>query len=159
MGQGVHPNPGFFHVPENEGGNSEVNVQYNRTLFYQRIPMVCMDLPTAVKSYQFGERAKSELIISSQLSLALTGFSEAERAGGKRMLLLLLESVRSELQFAARSTGQGEFQKAITSINDAISLIESSQPEQASEKIAAAISASTTPAQNAWQVLSEHGLI
>ncbi|MCK9581743.1 MAG: hypothetical protein M0Q92_15035 [Methanoregula sp.] len=118
-----------------------------------------MDLPTAVKSYQFGERAKSELIISSQLSLALTGFSEAERAGGKRMLLLLLESVRSELQFAARSTGQGEFQKAITSINDAISLIESSQPEQASEKIAAAISASTTPAQNAWQVLSEHGLI
>jgi hypothetical protein len=121
--------------------------------------MVCMDLPTAVKSYQFGERAKSELIMTSQLCLALTGFSETERAGGKRMLLLVLESVRSELQFAVRSTGQAEFQKAITALNEAISLLESSQPEQATQKIAAAISASTTPAQEAWQVLSEHGLL
>jgi hypothetical protein len=121
--------------------------------------MVSMDLPTAIKSYQFGERAKSELIISSQLCLALTGFSEDERAGGKRMLLLVLESVRSELQFAVRSTGKNEFQKAITSLSEAISLIESSQPEQATQKIANAISASTTPAQEAWQVLSEHGFL
>jgi hypothetical protein len=75
------------------------------------------------------------------------------------MLLLVLESVRGELQFAVRSTGHNEFQKAVTSLNDAISLLESSQPEQASQKIAAAISASTTPAQEAWQVLSEHGLL
>jgi hypothetical protein len=121
--------------------------------------MVSMDLPTAIKSFQFGEKAKSELIMSSQLCLALTSFSEAERAGGKRMLLLVLESIRSELQFAVRSTGQVEFQKAITSLNDAISLLESSQPEQASQKIAAAISASTTSAQEAWQVLNEHGFI
>jgi hypothetical protein len=121
--------------------------------------MVSMDLPTAVKSYQFGERAKSELIMSSQLCLALTGFAEGERAGGKRMLLLVMESVRAELQFAVRSTGQNEFQKAINSLNEAISLLESSQPEQATQKIAAAISASTTPAQEAWQVLSEHGIL
>ncbi|PKL65581.1 MAG: hypothetical protein CVV32_03745 [Methanomicrobiales archaeon HGW-Methanomicrobiales-3] len=118
-----------------------------------------MDLKTAVKSYQFGERAKSELIVSSQLCLALTGFAEGEKAGGKRMLLLLLESVRSELQFAQNSTGQNEFGNAVTSLNDAISLLEGNQPEQASQKIAAAISASTTPAQNAWQVLSEHGFL
>jgi hypothetical protein len=118
-----------------------------------------MDLPTAVKSYQFGERAKSELIVSSQLCLALTGFSEQEKPGGKRMLLLLLESVRSELQFAYRSTGEAEFNRAITALNDAISLLEGSQPEQASQKIAQAISAATTPAANAWQVLSGHGLL
>jgi hypothetical protein len=121
--------------------------------------MVSMDLPTAIKSYQFGERAKSELIMSSQLCLALTGFPEGERAGGKRMLLLVLEQVRSELMFAVRSTGQAEFQKAITSLNDAISLLESNQPEQASQKIAAAISASTTPAQEAFEILNEHGFI
>jgi hypothetical protein len=118
-----------------------------------------MDLKTAVMSYQFGERAKSELIVSSQLCLALTGFPEGEKAGGKRMLLLLLESVRSELQYAATSTGQGDFSKATNSLNDAISLLESGQYEQASQNIAKAISASTTPAQNAWQVLSEHGLL
>jgi hypothetical protein len=121
--------------------------------------MVSMDLPTAVKSYQFGERAKSGLIMSSQLCLALTGFAENERAGARRMLLLVLESIRAELQFAFHSTGQNEFQKAITSLNDAISLLESSQPEQATQKIAMAISASTTPAQEAWQTLSEHGLL
>jgi len=121
--------------------------------------MVSMDLGTAVKSYQFGERAKSELIITSQLCLALTGFPDNERAGGRRMLLMLMESVRSELQFAAHSTGQSEFKKAIDAVNIAISLTESNQPEQASEKIAIAISASTTPAQEAWQELEKHGIL
>jgi len=120
--------------------------------------MVSMDLGEAVKSYQFGERAKSELIICSQLCFAITGFSDSERAGGRRMLLMLMESVRTELQFAARSTGQSQFNKAINALNEAISLLESNQPEQASEKIATAISASTTPAQEAWQVLAEHGI-
>jgi hypothetical protein len=113
--------------------------------------MVSMDPATAVKSYQFGERAKSELIISSQLCLALAGFSDSERAGGKRMLLLLLESVRNELQFAVKSTGQSEFKRAIDFLSEAISLV-------ASAKIAMAISASTTPAQEAWQVLEKNGL-
>jgi len=121
--------------------------------------MVSMDLATAVKSYQFGERAKSELIMVSQLSSALTGFSAQDKNGGKRMLLMTMETVRSELQFALRSTGQNEFQKAINALNEAISLVESNQPEQAAEKIASAISASTTSAQTAWQVLSEHGLL
>ncbi len=118
-----------------------------------------MDLPTAVKSYQYGERAKSELIMISQLCLALPGFSEQERAGGKRMLLMVVEATRGELQFAVQSTGQTEFQKAVNALSEAISLIESNQPEQASQKVAVAISASTTPAQEAWQVLSEHGLL
>ena len=118
-----------------------------------------MDLATAVKSYQFGERAKSGLIMASQLCLALTGFSAQERSGGQRMLLMTMEAIRSDLQFALISTGQSEFQKATNFLNDAISLVESNQPELASEKIASAISASTTSAQEAWQVLSEHGLL
>lgn len=121
--------------------------------------MVNMDLSTAVKSYQFGERAKSELIITSQLAIALSGFPEQERAGGKRMLVALMESVRSELQFAYNSTGQQDFMRAINALSEAISLVESNQPVEASQRIAAAISASTTPAQQAWQVLSEHGLL
>jgi len=67
--------------------------------------------------------------------------------------------VRNELQFAVRSTGQSEFKKAIDLLSEAISLTESDQPEQASGKIAMAISASTTPAQEAWQVLEKNGLI
>ena len=121
--------------------------------------MGIMDLPTAVKSYQFGERAKSGLIMVSQLCLALPGFPEQERPGGKRMLLLMMDALRNETQFAVRSTGHAEFQKAVNAISEAISLLESNQPEQASQKIASAISAATTPAAEAWQVLSEHGLL
>ena len=44
--------------------------------------MVSMDLKTAVTSYQYGEKAKSELIMASQFCLALTGFSEQERSRG-----------------------------------------------------------------------------
>jgi hypothetical protein len=95
----------------------------------------------------------------SQLSLALAGFSDNERGGAKKMLLMMMESVRSELTFAEKSTGHREFTKAINSLNEAISLTESNQPEEASRKIATAISAATTPAQEAWQVLSEHGLL
>jgi hypothetical protein len=121
--------------------------------------MVSMDLKTAVRSYQFGEKAKSELIMVSQFCIALTGFSETERAGGRRMLLMQMEATRNELQFAFKSTGQTEFSKAINALSEAISLLESNQFDLASQKVAVAISASTTPAQEAWQVLSEHGLL
>jgi len=118
-----------------------------------------MDLPTAVNSFQFGERAKSELIVVSQLCVALTGFPDTQKSGGKKMLLLLMEQVRTEVAFAEKSTGLKDFGKAVNAINEAISLVESDHPEQAAEKLGMAISASTTPAQNAWQVLSEHGLL
>lgn len=121
--------------------------------------MVTKDIPTAIMSYQFGERAKSGLIIVSQLAMALADFPDQEKAGGRRMLLLMMESVRSEIQFASNSTGNVSFSKAVNALNEAISLVESNQPLQASEKLAAAISASTTPAQEAWQVLSSHGLL
>jgi hypothetical protein len=121
--------------------------------------MVSMDLPTAVKAYQFGERAKSELIIVSQLCQALTGFADTQKSGGRKMLLLLMEQVRSEILFAAHDTKDREFDRAVNALNEAISLVESNQAENAVEKLALAISASTTPAQTAWQELSDHGLL
>jgi hypothetical protein len=131
----------------------------NENYILSTATMVSMDPKTAVMNYQYGERAKSELILMSQLSIALTGFSDKERGGAKKMLLMMMESVRSELTFAQKSTGHREFTRAINFLNEAISLVESNQPEQASQKIAMAISAATTPAQEAWQVLSEHGLL
>jgi len=118
-----------------------------------------MDLKTAVKSYQFSERAKSELIICSQLVIALAGFPDPERPGAKRMLLMMLESVRSELQFAYRGTEAREFRSAMELMSEAISHLESDQFGSASLKLSESISAVTTTAQGAWQVLSEHGLI
>jgi hypothetical protein len=118
-----------------------------------------MDDKTAVKEYQFGERAKSELILVSQLLLVLAELKEKELAGGKRILLALMEGMRTELEFARRGTGAMEFQRAINHLNEAISLVESGQPGPAGLKVADAISDATTAAQEAWQVLSAHGLL
>ncbi|OPX68463.1 MAG: hypothetical protein A4E38_01778 [Methanoregulaceae archaeon PtaB.Bin108] len=118
-----------------------------------------MDLKTAVKGYQFAERAKSELIICSQLTIALAGFPEMERPGGKRMLVLILEAVRSELEFAWKGTEIADFRRSINLLSEAISMVESENYGAASIKMSESISAVTTAAQASWQVLSEHGLI
>ena len=118
-----------------------------------------MDLKTAVKAYQFAERAKSELIIISRLAIALTGFTGSERAGGKRMLIMLMESVRSELEFAANATGENGFRSAISHLNEAIGLTESMDTEGASEKIGLSVSEYTTIAARAWEVLSGQDLL
>jgi hypothetical protein len=118
-----------------------------------------MDLKTAVTSYQFAERAKSELIICSQLVTALAGFPDAEKTGARRMLIMVLDSVRAELRFAYHGTEQSEFKKAIDLMGEAISLAESDQYGSASLKLSESISMVTTAAQGAWQVLGEHGLL
>jgi hypothetical protein len=118
-----------------------------------------MDDKTAVMEYQFGERAKSELILVSQLLAVLAEMKEKELAGGKRILLALMEGIRTEIGFAHRATGAGEFQRAINHLNEAISLVESGQPGPATLRVADAISDATTAAQEAWQVLSAHGLL
>jgi len=51
-----------------------------------------MDLKTAILSYQFADRAKSELIVCSQLVAAVGSFPEKERAGGRRMLIMIMEA-------------------------------------------------------------------
>ena len=74
-----------------------------------------MDLKSAIRTYQFAERAKSELIIGSQLIMALIEFPIQEKPGGKRMLLLLLHSIR-RAEFAHGDTG-GRFRNAVNHLN------------------------------------------
>lgn len=118
-----------------------------------------MDVKAAVLNYQFAERAKSELILSSHLINALSGFSPEERPGAKKMLILFLEGIRSETGFAAKSTGEREFQKAFDTLSLAISGVEGNDAENAVLKIGETVSSVTTVAQKAWQVLSENNLI
>jgi len=118
-----------------------------------------MDLKTAIRTYQFAERAKSELIMGSHLTTALVEFPIQEKPGGKRVLLMMLEAIRTELEFAQRDTGHKEFKKAIDHLNEAISLVESMDLGSAAERIGRAISAATTAAQEAWDTLKEHGLL
>lgn len=118
-----------------------------------------MDPKTAVLNYQYGEKAKSELILASKLITGLAGFSDVEKKGGKKMVLLMLDGIRSEIVFARESTHHASFQKAVEALNVAISMVEGEKPDEAVQKVAEAISAATTVAQESWEVLAAHGIL
>jgi hypothetical protein len=118
-----------------------------------------MDLKTAIRTYQFAERAKSELIVGSQLATALIHFPLPEKPGGKRMLIMMLESIRSELEFAFGDTELTAFKTAIDRLNESIGMVESMELGAASERMSVAVSAVTTAAQEAWDTLKKHELL
>lgn len=118
-----------------------------------------MDKKGAVSAFQYGERSKSELMIASQLITVLSGLKDAERTGGRKIVLQSLEAIRMELQFAFRATNRNEFQHAIDALNIAISLVESYECDKAVVQIGAAMSQATTVAQLAWQELEKHEFI
>jgi len=55
--------------------------------------------------------------------------------------------------------GVREFRRAINLLSESISIVESDSFGAASLQISESISAVTTAAQVAWQVLAEHGLV
>jgi len=118
-----------------------------------------MESKDAVLRYQFAERAKSELIIASQLVMTLNDYKDVELAGARRMLILLMDLVRNEIEFGYRATGATEFKKSIDALNEAISLVESDSLGPASVKLGESISQATTVAQNAWGVLEGRGFL
>ena len=118
-----------------------------------------MDKKLAVSAFQYGERSKSELMIASQLVTVLSGLKDGERAGGRKIVLQCLESVRIELQFALRATNMTDFQRAIDALNLATSLVESNDCDGAVRQIGSSISAATTVAQHAWQELEKYEFI
>jgi hypothetical protein len=118
-----------------------------------------MDTKEAVKAYQFGERAKSELLLLSQLLTVVSDLKGEVRTGGKQILLTAMEIVRTETNFAFRATSLSDFQRTVDRISEAISLAESDKFYEASQPIGMAVSAATTAAQKGWQVLSDHELL
>jgi len=118
-----------------------------------------MDIRNSVIQYQYGERIKSELMLSSQLITVLFGLKDSEMAGGRKIVLQFLEGVRNDVQYALNETHNPEFNKVISPISQAISMVESNTLDPVLGQIGLAISAATTVAQNAWQELSTHGYI
>ncbi|MHC1626188.1 MAG: hypothetical protein ACXQTG_05850 [Methanoculleaceae archaeon] len=118
-----------------------------------------MSLKTAMKIYQYAERAKSELIISSKLALSLSGFEGEEKEGGKRMLKLLMDAVGADLQLAHSVTGEDGFQIAADMLDQATGMVERMELDAASHMIGNAVSEVTTIAAGAWNILESHEIL
>ena len=118
-----------------------------------------MNQKEAVTVYQLSERSKSELIAAAQVVTTLIDYKGQEKAGAKRVGVSFLELFRSNLQLANNISKDTNFSKAGSVVSEAISAIESEEYEQASAKIAEAISLATTPAQESWAFLKDNGYL
>ncbi len=118
-----------------------------------------MNAKEAVAVYQFSERSKSELIAASQIVATLYDYKDAEKAAAKRVTTNFLELFRSNLLLGFNTTKDLNFRKAADRVSEAISRIEADEFAEASQKLGDAVSLTTTPAQEAWEFLSEHEFI
>ncbi len=118
-----------------------------------------MDLRKAVLSWQYAERQKAGIISISKMLMSMPDYPKEERKGAGRMLIAMIEEFRADAQTAAAATGNAGFTKVSNALSEMISLTESSQFGLATERAGEGISAATTVAQNAWEVLSEHGVL
>jgi hypothetical protein len=116
-----------------------------------------MELADDIVRYQYAERAKSELIVLSQMLMTLSDYRDAERAGAKRMLLSFMSSFRAEIDFSYRATSLPDFRRASELLSRAISMTESDAWGPAGLKLSEAISAVTTIAQGAIEKIGSYG--
>lgn len=118
-----------------------------------------MNAKEAVAAYQFSERSKSELIAASQILATLYDYKGAERAAAKRVTTNFLELFRSNLMLGFNATKNTNFQQAADRVSEAISRLEVDEFAEATQKLGDAVSLATTPAQEAWEFLTEHGFL
>lgn len=118
-----------------------------------------MNVKEAVAEYQFSEGSKAELIAASQIVATLYDYKGAEKPAAKRVTTNFLELFRSNLMMAFNVTRNMNFKKAADRVSEAISRIEADEFAEASQKLGDAVSLATTPAQEAWEFLSEHGFL
>ncbi|WOF15631.1 hypothetical protein F1737_02480 [Methanoplanus sp. FWC-SCC4] len=118
-----------------------------------------MDSKKAVQNYIFAERAKVNMIAASQMTAVLSDFKGAEKTGAKKMIDILLNIFQSDLELGFKTTGSKEFSEAVSIIDEVKKMIENEDFSDASNQIGIAITKVTTPAQEAWQKLSENELV
>ncbi len=118
-----------------------------------------MDIRNAVLSWQYAEHLKTGIIQVSKMLMSLPDYPKEERTGGRRMLIGIIEELRADAKTASAATGIADFSKVAHSLSEMISLTESSQFGLATERAGEGVSAATTAAQGAWEVLHSHGIL
>ena len=95
------------------------------------------------------ERIKSELIIGSKMLVALKSFKDDEFVGALKMLEQYFQALSTEVGIALNSTKDLRFKEIL----DLISNLNFADYNNSMEKIAKAVSITTTCANEAFQTL------
>lgn len=109
--------------------------------------------------YQFAERIKSALIISSKMLMVLETLKEHEFEGGKKVMSAFFDALSIETGLALNATGMNEFELVEDEVNQIRRRIEERDFEEARATLGAAVSHATTACERTMRALMEKGLI
>lgn len=108
-----------------------------------------------VSLLKHSERIKSELIVASKLLAALDEFQDQELEGALKMLENYFHALESEIGIALNSTRDLRFGEVL----DLVSSVNPADYDASMDKIARAVSITTTIANEAYQSLFGSGRI
>jgi len=111
----------------------------------------------AVVALTQAEKIKAGIIWISQVIEWFLCLPENERMGAEKMLRALVHMVYQEIQLARRSAGDLDWSAVEKHAHKAIVMINSGVPGEGTYHFTRALSSTTTIAQQAMSLLSQHG--
>jgi hypothetical protein len=119
-----------------------------------------METREAILNFQYAEKMKSGLIVSTQLLDQVNSLKEAELSGGKKVLVWYLEGLLREVRIAQNVLGSGHsYNDMERKIMEVIGRLQVSQFQEAQWSLSEAISLATTACQASMSFLMEKKLI
>ena len=112
-----------------------------------------------IVSYQFAERIKSALILSSKMLLVLEGMQGDEFEGAKRITLTFFDALSSEIVLAANATGMEEFRLAEEKLKLVRRMVEAGNFQEAHGTLGSTVASVTTACASTMQALTDKGLL
>jgi hypothetical protein len=112
-----------------------------------------------IVSYQFAERIKSALILSSKMLLVLEGMQGEEFKGAKRVILTFFAALSNEIVLASNATGMEGFKLAEEKLKLVTRMIEEGNLQEAHATLGSTVTNVTTVCASTMQALMEKGLL
>nr|QNO53440.1 hypothetical protein HCHKDHBN_00011 [Methanosarcinales archaeon ANME-1 ERB6] len=111
--------------------------------------------------YQFAERIKSALIISSKMLAVIETLkdSELELEGAKKTMFAFFDGLFTETGIALNATGMQEFMQVEEKVTEVKRKIEEGDYEAAYANLGRAVSHATTACDRTMRTLIEKGLL
>lgn len=113
----------------------------------------------AIIIYHMAERLKLDIFMTAHQLITIPSLKKEEKPGAKRVLVNILQVLCTDAENAASQTGCDEFKKSAQIMEEVIALTETNQFGLASDKSGEAMVPITTAAAEAFEVLSQNGLM
>jgi hypothetical protein len=113
----------------------------------------------ALIQYHFAERLKLDIMMIVYQYLTVSSLKKEEKAGAKRILINITETLVVDCRVAASVTNCDYFNKACDILEDVVNLVKFDQFGGASERAGEAMIPITTAAAAAWEVLHNYELL